>query len=114
VSTSLAGGRDNGYGDPDGVQNEDGLSPAPPLDDAEPGEAGALGAGGDEYGDPSIVLVDVVDSETIDVLRNAEVSGSLVVKAKATERAHGKVREQLERLEKLRKKIEMRAKRLRR
>lgn len=111
LSTALAGGRDSAYGDSDGAQNE-GNSPAP-LDDSDPGEAGALG-GGDDYSDPSVVLVDVVDSETIDVLRNAELSGSLLVKAKATERAHRKVREQIERLEKLRKQIERRAQKLRR
>ncbi len=113
VSTALAGGRDDdGYTDNDGSQNEGSATPAPP-DEADPGDVGALGAG-DDYGDPSVVLVDVVDSETIDVLRNAERSGSLTVKAKAAERAHGKVREQLERLQKLRKQIENRAKRLRR
>lgn len=113
LSTSLAGGRDTGaYGESDGLQNEDGASPAP-SDDADPAEPGALGAG-DDYADPSVVLVDVVDSETLDVLRNAELSGNLLVKAKATERAHVKVREQLERLAKLRKQVEMRAKKLRR
>jgi len=113
-SAVLAGSRGGaGYGDGDDSQNE-GMSPAP-NDEPDSDMPGALGVGeADDFSDATVVLVDVVDAQTIDALRNAEASGSLLVKAKAAERAHRQVREQLERLEKRRKLIEKRARRLRR
>ncbi len=108
-STGRSGDRQNGAGtlaadeaDPDG----EGPSAAPGDDDAS--------FGGAEYSDPTVVLVDVVDTDTLDALRSAQVSSNLVVKARAAERAHKQVRGQLERLRKRRQLIEKRAQRLRR
>jgi hypothetical protein len=68
---------------------------------------------GEDGGDPSVVLADVVDSSTIDELRKAESSNDPKAKAKAAERARKQVQARLERLRKRRKAIQGRAKRLR-
>ncbi len=92
------------------------------LDDNSDGEAGppspidedpAVGGGYGEYSDPTVVLVEVVDTDTLDALRNAQSSGNLVVKAKAAERASKQVHSQLERLRRQRLLIEKRAAELR-
>jgi hypothetical protein len=108
-TTGRSGDRQNGAGTlaADDADGEAEGPSASPLDD-EPN------FGGSEYSDPTVVLVDVVDTDTLDALRSAQVSSNLVVKAKAAERAHKQVRSQLERLRKRRQLIEKRAKRLRR
>ena len=110
-TTGRSSDRQNGEGaglaSADDADGEADGPAAAPLDD-EPSY------GGGEYSDPTVVLVDVVDTDTLDALRSAQVSSNLVVKARAAERAHKQVSSQLERLRKQRQVIEKRAKRLRR
>jgi len=58
--------------------------------------------------DPAVVLVEVVDADTIDALRQAQRSDDPKVKAKVAKRARDQVKTKRERLERQRKKIEAR------
>jgi hypothetical protein len=88
---------------------EDADGDAPPASVDDPG----FNAGVD-YSDPTVVLVEVVDTDTLDALRSAQSSTDLTVKAKAAERASREVQGQLERLRRQRLLIEKRAAELRR
>lgn len=107
-STGRVGsGRDEGPaagGDAADPQGED--SGAPPQDDFN-------GNPGGFESDPTVVLADVVDSGTIDALRQAERSSDPKVKARAARRALEQVKAEKKRLERARKQIEKRARELR-
>ncbi len=112
-STGRVGsGKNRGTGSP-GLSvddNENVGDPSPSPSDSDLG--GFMGAD-EATSDPTVVLADVVDSDTLNALRRAESSGDPLIKAKAAERAHKQVRAQLERLRRRRLIIERRAKRLR-
>lgn len=106
----VSNGRDGnggGAGEGAGLSSDQDPSPAP-NDDAD-----GFSDPGMFDNDPTVVLADVVDEDTLDVLRKAERSDDLNVKAKAADRARDKVAERLERLRERRKLIENRAKNLR-
>jgi hypothetical protein len=63
--------------------------------------------------DPSVVLADVVTSDTLDELRRAERSGDPEARAKAAERARKEVQARAERIKQRRLEMERRAKTLR-
>jgi hypothetical protein len=111
-TTSRQGGDDNRGGNGAdvggaGAPSEDdadgfGEDPAPPAPEA----------GFDS--DPTIVLVEVVDSDTLDALRQAQRSDDPSLKAKAARRARDQVKLRRERLEKQREKISARLRALQR
>ena len=97
--------------DDQGGGGEAGLSsdPSPASNDTDDGFSDP----GMFDNDPTVVLADVVDDDTLDVLRKAERSDDLNVKAKAAQQARDKVSDRLKRLQERRKLIEKRAKNLR-
>jgi hypothetical protein len=107
VSNGRDGVGGGGAGEGAGLSNDQDPSPAP--NDADDGFSDPSMFNND----PTVVLADVVDDDTLDVLRKAERSDDLNVKAKAADQARDKVEERLQRLRERRKLIEKRAKNLR-
>jgi hypothetical protein len=87
---------------------------APGAPEADGDDAGITGEGAEPPSDPSfdsdptIVLVEVIDADALDALKQAERSGNPKVKARAARTAREQVRGQRERLERQRKKIQAR------
>ncbi len=110
-TTSRQAGPDNrGAGANDGADFS-GQGAPETSDDADPGGITGDADGPPDLGfdsDPAVVLVEVVDADTIDALRHARRSDDPKVKAKAAKRARDQVKTKRERLERQRKKIEAR------
>jgi hypothetical protein len=103
-----AGGSAEPQNDGEGL----GGDPAPPQDSGTGGNDNFEdGAGGFEQS--SVVLADVVDSSTVSELRRAERSSNPKTKAIAAKRAREQVEARLAKLRALRKKMQERAKKLR-
>jgi hypothetical protein len=106
-STGRSGARNESVGLTGGAAGEGDSAPAP-GDDFDSGVPEGM-----FENDPTVVLSDVVDAETIGALRQAEISDDPGVKAKAATRAAKKVEERLRKLRTQRAAIEKRARKLR-
>jgi hypothetical protein len=110
-SFGTTSGTDRGAG-AGGFEADDNASPSPesPLD-SDPSDTGGLSGGAS---DPTVILSDVVDSVTLNELRKADRTGDPRARARATKRTRKAVQQQLEQLRRARKRIENRARKLRR
>jgi hypothetical protein len=83
------------------------------ADEAAPQADDDVGGSDAGFEETTVVLADVVDSDTVDALNKAARSTDPSTKATAAQKARDQVKRRLERLEKRRREIEARARKLR-